>query len=44
MVWPERMVNADYTQMMHTIEWLGLTWNGSAVSDFIEPKLWKARR
>jgi hypothetical protein len=44
MVWPERMVNADYTQMMHTIEWLGLTWNGSAVMDFIEPKLWKARR
>jgi hypothetical protein len=44
MVWPERMVNADYEQMMHTIEWLGLTWNGSAVMDFIEPKLWKARR
>jgi hypothetical protein len=44
MVWPERMVNADYEQMMHTMEWLGLTWNGSAVSEFIEPKLWKARR
>lgn len=44
MVWPERMVNADYEQMMHTVEWLGLQWNGKAVIDFIEPKFWKSRK
>jgi hypothetical protein len=43
-VWPERMVEGDYQQMMETIEWLGLKWNGPAVYDFIEPRLWKARR
>lgn len=43
-VWPERMVNCDYQQMMETVEWLGLEWNAKAVMDFIEPKLWKARQ
>ena len=42
-VWPERMVRGDYSQMMQTIEWLGLKWN-SEVLNFIDPKLWKARR
>ena len=42
-VWPERMVCNDFSQMMETIEWLGLEWN-SAVLSFIEPKLWKARQ
>jgi len=43
-VWPERMIHADYTQMMQAIEWLGLKWNGPGVIDFIEPRLWKSRR
>lgn len=42
-VWPERMVNGDYSQVQEMIEWLGLEWN-TGVYDFIEPKLWKARR
>ena len=42
-VWPERMVTGDYSQMMQTIEWLGLEWN-SEVLNFIDPRLWKARR
>ena len=42
-VWPERMVNGDYRQMMETMEWLGLEWNSEVLS-FIDPKLWKARR
>lgn len=42
-VWPERMVSGDYHQMMETIEWLGLEWK-SEVLNFIDPKLWKARR
>ena len=43
-VWPERMVNGDYQQIMDTIEWLGLEWQGFKIHQFIEPKLWKARR
>lgn len=42
-VWPHRMVQGDYRQMMETIEWLGLKWN-SEVLNFIDPKLWHARR
>lgn len=42
-VWPERMVNGDYSQMQEMIEWLGLEWN-TEVYNFIEPKLWKAKK
>lgn len=42
-VWPERMVSEDYSQMKETIEWLGLEWKGEKIVEFIEPKLWKAR-
>lgn len=42
-VWPERLVNGDYQQMMETIEWLGLEWAGAKVHAFIEPKLFKSR-
>lgn len=42
-VWPERMVNADYTQIKDAIEWAGLEWNSQIVTEFIEPKLWKER-
>ena len=42
-IWPERMISGDYSQIMETIEWLGLKWN-SEVLNFIDPKLWKARR
>jgi hypothetical protein len=38
-VWPHRMVNGDYQQMMETIEWLGLNWNRD-ILDFVEEKLW----
>jgi len=43
-VWPERMVDGDYSQMKETIEWLGLKWNQGEVLGFIEPKLWKSRQ
>ena len=42
-VWPERMVYGDYTQMYQVIEWLGLEWKTEAFN-FIDPKLWQARR
>lgn len=41
-VWPHRMVDGDYSQMMELVDWLGLDWNPE-VLNFIEPKLWKAR-
>lgn len=42
-VWPERMVQGDYQPLYEMMEWLGLPWN-SKVLEFIDPKLWKARR
>ena len=42
-VWPEKMVLADYQQIYETIEWLGLKWNPEILS-FIDSKLWKSRR
>lgn len=41
-IWPEKMVYGDYSEMKDVIEWLGLKWNGPAIVDFIEPKLWKS--
>lgn len=42
-VWPERMIDGDYSQINEMLEWLGLEWN-SEIPNFIEPKLWKARQ
>jgi len=42
-IWPERMVDGDYTQIKEMLKWLDLEW-GPEVMDFIEPKLWKARQ
>jgi len=43
-IWPEKMVHGDYSELKDTIEWLGLEWNGQAITDFIEPRLWKSRQ
>jgi len=43
-VWPQRMVDGDYSQIKDMIEWLGLPWRGEEITAFIEPKLWKARQ
>jgi len=42
-IWPERMIDGDYSQIKEMLEWLGLEWNQD-VMDFIEPKLWKSRQ
>lgn len=42
-VWPERMVDNDYSQVEKLINWLGLEWREDEVRAFIEPKLWKAK-
>lgn len=43
MVWPERMIKGDYSEIMELIDWLGLSWAEDEVHRFIEPRLWKAR-
>jgi len=42
-IWPERMIDGDYSQIKEMLEWLGLEWDQDVV-DFIEPKLWKSRQ
>ena len=42
-IWPERMVEGDYSQINEMLNWLGLEW-GPEITEFIEPKLWKARQ
>lgn len=41
-VWPERMINGDYSQIKDMIEWLGLEWK-SELLNFVDPKLWHSR-
>lgn len=43
-VWPEKMVYGNYQEVYDLINWLGLEWPGKVIYDFIEPKLWHARR
>lgn len=42
-VWPERWINGDYQHLYSLMDWLGLSWD-SEVLNFIDKKLWKARR
>lgn len=41
-IWPERMVTGDYTQIYETIQWLGLKWNPN-IPKVIDPLLNKSR-
>jgi hypothetical protein len=41
-VWPERMVTGDYTQMFELVDWLGLKWN-NRIPSVIDPLLTKSR-
>jgi len=42
-IWPERMVINDYTQIREMINWLGLRWNDSIV-ETIDPLLYKSKK
>jgi hypothetical protein len=42
-VWPERMVNGDYTQIFEMLEWLGLKWDDSIIKT-IDPLLWNSKQ
>lgn len=37
-VWPERMVNGDYSQINEMLDWLGLSWNDKIV-EMVQPLL-----
>jgi hypothetical protein len=41
-IWPDHIVDGDYSGLYETIEWLGLRWN-EEVLNFVDPKLWTAR-
>ena len=41
-VWPDRMVNGDYSQIQETLEWLGLPWDHSIIN-IIDPLLWHSK-
>lgn len=45
-IWPDRMVSGNYSQIYETIEWLGLKWNDKVVKilEFVDPKLWHSRK
>jgi hypothetical protein len=42
-IWPERMVNGDYSQIFEMLEWLDLKWNDSIIST-IDPLLWNSKQ
>ncbi len=41
-IWPQRMVNGDYSQIQEMLEWVGLPWK-TEVLTFIDPQLYKSR-
>ena len=41
-VWPDRMVNGDYSQIQEALEWLGLPWDHSIIN-IIDPLLWHSK-
>lgn len=42
-IYPERIVQGDYSKVFQLIQWLGLEWNDEVISQ-IEPLLWKTRK
>jgi hypothetical protein len=42
-IWPERMVNGDYSQIFEMLEWLGLKRNDSIIKT-IDPMLWNSKQ
>jgi hypothetical protein len=42
-IWPERMVTGDYSQIHEMLEWLGLRWDDFIVKT-IDPLLYKSKK
>ncbi|OQY11130.1 MAG: hypothetical protein B6I31_05520 [Desulfobacteraceae bacterium 4572_19] len=43
-IWPEKMVEGNYTEIENLINWLGLEWKEEEVKKFIEPKLFSHKK
>jgi hypothetical protein len=43
-VWPSKMIQGDFTEVIQVMEWLGLEWNNRAAKEFIAPALWNRGR
>ena len=43
-IWPSRMMTGDYAEVREVVEWAGLEFNELKVKQFIDPKLYKARK
>jgi len=41
-VWPQKMINGDFSEIKQVVESLGLKWQKEKVIDFISPALWSA--
>jgi hypothetical protein len=42
-VWPERMVDGDYTQIEQMLNWLNLPYDENRIKEMVEPLIWKSR-
>ena len=42
-VWPQKMINRDYTEIKDVLDWVGLSIETPKLEDFIEPCLWSSR-
>jgi len=40
-VWPTKFIAGDFTEIKGAVEELGLTWNETAINEFISPTLWR---
>ena len=42
-IWPERMVDGDYSQIVDLLKWCGLEWSEQIIP-MVEPLLWKGKQ
>ncbi len=43
-VFPQEMIDGNYTEMESIIKWAGLEWKEQEVKEFISPELWKQEK
>jgi len=39
-VWPQEMIDGEFSEIKAVVEWLGLEWKEKEVKEFITPSLW----
>lgn len=43
-VWPQKMINGDFSEIQECVEWTKLKFNLEAVREFISPELWSQNK